>query len=264
MKVQQIPVDKCIVPEVRVTAVYDDELQALLSDSIEGVGQLQPITVLNDGENYIVTDGKHRLEEARRLGKDKIDAVVYQGDAKDAMLQNLVLNRVRGKTRASEMVTVINSLYTEYNLGIEEIVKNTGFTRDYIERLIKIAEASPLVRDFLDRELIGVGVAFEISRLPSELQQDELVSQAQVYSWTVKYTKEQVDEILRLMQNPQLPPPPPPPAGPRLVRCELCHQEHQIQMLKPVACCPDCYSAAYKLSRERAERLQAEAEVQKE
>lgn len=263
MKVSQIPVDKCTVPEVRVTAAYDDDLQTLLTDTIDGMGQLQPITVIKDGETYIVTDGKHRLQEAIRQGKEKIDAVVYEGDAKKALLQNLVMNRVRGKTKASEMVLVINSLYTDYGLGIEDIQKETGLKRDYIERLILIAEASPLVQAMLDDEVIGVGAAFELSRLPRHIQQDELASQTQIYRWTVPYIKEQVDEILRLMENPEAPQAPKEPPPPRKYHCEICRDEVPLDRLKPVAMCPDCYSASYQVSKQRQARAEVEEDSKK-
>lgn len=255
MKVTQIPVDKCFVPETRVSAVYDAELQNLLTDTIQTMGQIQPIVTIYDGEKYIVTDGKHRLEEAKRTGKEKIDAVVYQGDEKSALLQNLILNRVRGKTKASEMVTVIKSLYSDYGLGIEEIEKETSLKRDYIERLIKISEAAPLVQELLDQEIIGVGAAFQISRLPAFVQQEELASQTQIYRFTVDYLKDNVDEILRLMENPGEPPPPREPQAPREYHCEVCRGVTPVAQLKPVACCPDCYSAVYKVSKERQAAL---------
>lgn len=263
MKITQVPVDKCIVPEVRVTAAYDDELQALLSDTTDSMGQLQPITVIKDGETYIVTDGKHRLQEAIRKGREKIDAVVYEGDAKKALLQNLVMNRVRGKTKASEMVLVINSLYSDYKLDIEEIQKETGFKRDYIERLIKISEAAPLVQALLDEEIIGVGAAFEIARLPRHEQQEELASQTQIYRWTVPYLKENVDQILHMMQNPEETQPHKDPPPPRVYRCEVCREVTPIERLKPVAVCPECYSSVYRFEQQRKLKLQEQEDSEK-
>ena len=61
MKVVNIDVSKITVPEVRVTAVYDEEKTELLSGTIEALGVLSPITVVKVGEDYRLVDGLHRL-----------------------------------------------------------------------------------------------------------------------------------------------------------------------------------------------------------
>ena len=65
----------------------------------------------------------------------------------------------------------------------------------YIGRLWKIAEAAEPVRDVLDRGLIGVGVAFELSRLPHHAQQMEVIGEVQTFSYTVKDAHDLVDRV---------------------------------------------------------------------
>ena len=65
---RMIPVEKCVIPEVRITAAYDDELQKMLHDSLGVMGQVVPIIVVEHEGLYYVADGKHRLEEARARG----------------------------------------------------------------------------------------------------------------------------------------------------------------------------------------------------
>ena len=68
-----------------------------------------------------VVDGLHRVEEARRRGETTISAVIREGTATEALLQNLVLNRVRGKVKASEMVAVIGALWKDHGMDSDQI-----------------------------------------------------------------------------------------------------------------------------------------------
>jgi ParB/RepB/Spo0J family partition protein len=254
---RQIPLDQVVIPEVRITAVYDDELTALLHDSIEATGQVVPIIVVEFDSLYYVADGKHRVDEARARGEKKIDAIIRDGKPEDVLLLNLVTNRLRGKTKASEMVTVIQSLWKDYNLDSEQIRDRTGISREHIERLQQISEASLDVREALDEEKIGVGIAFEISRLPHPEQQAQVLNFALLGKPTVAGVKDLVDQTLRFMAEgpgePSIAPrrePPPPPA------CSICGTQPGPENLRPAVLCPICHGIAFEavqVARQQAE-----------
>lgn len=252
MKTKKIPVEEITVPDTRVTAVYDEELQELLKETMAAMGMITPIVVVQTPEGYRLVDGWHRLQEQKAAGAPTVDAVVYEGEEKDSLLMNLVLNRTRGKTKASEMVKVIGALYQAYALDPDAIRDKTGLNRDYIEKLIKISRAAPSVQDLLDQEIIGVGAAFEISRLPAKEQQDELCARTQIWRYTVKDLKELVDETLRIMKAmPGAPPPPPPPVT-LVYHCEGCGKETEAKYLKPVMLCPDCFGVVWRQQQQPA------------
>lgn len=246
MQTKTIPISEISTPETRVTAVYDEELQAMLRETMKAMGMLTPIVVVQTPRGYRLVDGLHRVQEKAAAGETTVEAVVYEGEEKDSLLLNLVLNRTRGKTKASEMVKVIGALFEEYQMDPDAIKAKTGLNRDYIEKLIKISLASPSVQELLDQEIIGVGAAFEISRLPAKEQQDELCARTQIWRYTVADLKGLVDETIRLMQNtspPGAPPPPPPVAK---YHCEGCQKEMEPKYLKPVMLCPDCFGIVWR------------------
>jgi len=257
MRTKKVPIEEIQVPETRVTAVYDEELQELLKETMAAMGMITPIVVVQTPEGYRLVDGQHRLQEKKAAGDTTVDAVVYEGEEKDSLLMNLVLNRTRGKTKASEMVKVIGALYEGYGLDSDAIREKTGLTRDYIEKLIKISRAQPSVMELLDQEIIGVGAAFEISRLPTPVQQDQLCAQTQIWRYTVKELKELVDETLRLMEQAPGAPPPPPPPPPTKYRCEGCQREMEARYLKPVMLCPDCFGVVWRQQQQPAATSEA-------
>jgi len=253
-----VKIEDVLIPPTRITAVYDEELTEQLSSTMDTVGQLVPILVIDVDGVYHLVDGLHRLQEAKRQGAKNIKAVVKKGTEADALLLNLVTNSTRGKTKASEMVVVLGELYATCGLSIEEIRQRTGFSQRYIETLLAISEASPMVREALDKELIGVGLAFEIQRLPRWIQQDELVSRAETFHITVPAMKTIINNILQAMkdaeEHPLIPGPPPPPV---IYTCNICREEIAKSDLGMVAICPVCHSAAWKAAQDKKDSVRA-------
>lgn len=250
-KRKQLQCGEIAIPSVRITAVYDEELTEMLHDSLNAAGQIVPIIVVETDDGLALVDGKHRLEEAIARGDNTIDSIVIPGDSITTLTYNLLTNNLRGKVKASEMVKVIGELTETHGLDSDEIARRTGLTRNYIERLWKIAEAAPSVRAALDDGLIGVGVAFEVSRLPHVEQQDDVMSTVYMYHMGTKQAQEFVNDILRRMQAApeqpvkQEPQPPAPPA------CEVCGDISPPNLLVQVQLGPECFGELRKLARVR-------------
>lgn len=246
MRVLRVALDKLVIPEVRVNAQYTPEEADVLRANLATEGQKQPILVVRSGESFIVTDGRHRVEEAKARGDTTIDAIVREGDERSALLENLTQNHMRGKIRATDLVRVIGELTAKHGMDSDAIRAATGWTRDYIERLQRISEASPDLRQALDVGAIGVGVAFELSRLPRHAQQAEICTRYPVHTWTVAFARQQVDAVLAAMEEVRTAPTPAAAPSPIVYRCSTCHQETDPRMLNQVALCPQCMGVAYE------------------
>lgn len=252
MKLLKVKPSVVKVPEVRVTARFDQETREILRQSVKEAGILAPILVQRIDEDLVLVDGLHRLQDAIAAGDLPIDVAVLEGDMTDLLCRNLFLDKVRGKPPIGDMVAVIEALYTEHGLDPDKIKEKTGLPRDYIEKLIKISTASPEVREALDQEAIGVGVAFELSRLPFAIQQEEVLAKSTVYRLTVKDVKELVDDTVAAMQAAKDEPAAATDTMPRpapVYNCEGCRQEVQPKFLRPVMVCPTCFSEIWRLGR---------------
>jgi len=252
MKLRRVDPKIIKVPEVRVTAQFDEELYKQFKASLKAVGQITPPLVYQVEEELILCDGLHRLQEAIEAEETIIEVVVIPGDMIDVLTKNIFLDHLRGKTRVSDMVTVIKTLRLEHNLDVDQIKEKTGLTRDYVEKLIKISEASSAVVDALDQGVIGVGHAFELARLPYPIQQEELIAKHQVWRFTVPEVHEFVDGVLREMELIAKEPPPGPPAEPRKppeYACEGCKEIINPRFLRPVLVCPECFGRLWRLAK---------------
>jgi len=240
------------VPELRVRARFDQEILTQFQNSIREAGIIAPIIVCQVGEDLVLVDGAHRLEEAITNGIPVVDAAVFEGTMVDVLTKNLFLDHMRGKTPVSEMVKLIGALYTEYKLDPDQIKEKTGLTRDYIEKLVKISQASPSVQLALDEGVIGVGHAFELCRLPYAIQQEEIIAKHQVWRFSVKELHEQIDQVLHAIKELAAEPPSIAGSGTRpapVYHCEGCKDEVEPRYLRPVMLCPDCFGVVWKLAQ---------------
>lgn len=232
------------VPEVRVTSIWSEEDFAEFQGTIEESGIGVPLKCIKEGETWWLIDGKHRRDEAIRLGINRVPVAYTEGSLVEAMMTNLYLNRARGRTPASDEIKLIHHLMKEYGLTPAIISKKTGMSLDRIEQRLKIGSASAYVLTALETEQIGVGIAFQLSRLPNEEGQTLLLSRLlmAVPPVTTAEVTEIVDGSLQIIQKRNEPEHPAPEIIPvRTLRCHLCGQEYEPGDLRGINVCVTCH-----------------------
>jgi ParB family transcriptional regulator, chromosome partitioning protein len=231
------------VPKVRITTVWeDDELTALKADVLEQ-GIETPILVGSDGSTMWVIDGKHRLDEALLNGFEKVPCIVREMSATKMLFRNLASNRLRGKAPVSQEIQVVQELYTTHGVTIEEITKETGFSRDRVESLVLIAQANPEILRALDDGKISFGAAKELTRLPDQPSQGRTLSLCIQYSMNVSTLRSTVTDVIAIMKaqsegqrsvieptRPSIP----------TIPCHMCGAERMPHELRSVILCPAC------------------------
>jgi len=247
MRLVELDPNKIQIPPVRVTSVWDPEDYEVFKASLEADGQGQAIVCVKEGETWWLADGLHRLEEAKLKGWRRVTVAFREGTIIDAKLRNLYLNRLRGKTKASEEVALIQDLRENDHLSLEEIGKRTGYPPDLIEQRLKISQADPYVLECLDNEKIGVGIAYELSRLPNQKGQIRLLAEILKMPKTppTKWVREIVDESLKLIaEQAKLPEPEGPMIPVRTIKCYTCEQRYEEGDIRGFNLCVTCAGLA--------------------
>jgi len=237
------------VPEVRVTSSFEPELLAMFRDSIKAMGIVEPIIVVQEKGDLWLTDGLHRLEEAKQQNLSRVTVVAIPGALKDVYLQNLMLNRLRGKTKTSEMVRVIGHLGKEFQMDMEAIAKATGLKRDYVEKMMVIGRVREEVLKDLDQEKIAVGHAYEIGQVEDQDVQLRLLLQCKQYDMTVDALHEIVVETQKILKERAENPAQaraPAPLPPATIQCSFCEEERPIKTVKGFNVCQFCFSISYE------------------
>jgi len=240
MKSKSLPIAKIQVPETRVTSYFDKEVYEEFQRTVKTAGVIEPVVVVEVGEDYFLVDGLHRLQEAKAAGETSIQAAIVPGDEKDVFLTNLFLNVMRGKPKVSEMRHVIEVLINDYALSTAQIETKTGLSKGYIEDLVVIGKLPDTILEEFDAGTLSKGAALALTRLSGAELQLRVFAQVRGHNVTVG----DIEEIVRLLQeerHERTPPPqhePPPPV--KDVHCDVCEAEHPIKWLKSILVCPDC------------------------
>lgn len=246
------------VPETRVTSKMDPETRELFEQSIGKVGVRSPIECTKVGEELWISDGVNRAIAAKKHGLKTVPVVVVEGDARDVSLQNLIANRLRGKTKPSEMVTVIGELDREYHLTPEQIEQHAGLSGAWCRKLLKVSQAAPELVRMVEEGKIPVGVAFEIAKFDSFDVQVRMASMAETYGWTVEEAHRMAESVHEEMMKPPAERTPIEEIKPKGITCRLCGHEYQPAEVVSVILCDGCWSMIRTLVE--AERTKASPE----
>lgn len=263
MKVQYLDPKDLKVPEVRITSAFEDEIYAMFKGDIEKTGINQPLLIAKEKEEFWVIDGKNRRDQALLQGIKSVPCVILEMTLKEIQLRNLVLNRLRGKTKASEEVSVIKDLNENHGCGIDEIVNKTGMKQERVEQLLLIGGADKEVWDALDAEEIKVCHAYQLSRLVDASAQMRMLRMVLQYRLNCTALKEGVDGALKIIAErktendnvPAVAPPQIPTAA-----CSVCHNDYPVRELAAPVLCKGCYAILITSFEEGKKQYEAEQE----
>ena len=260
MKFRHVKPDAIKIPEVRVTSIWSEEEYEDFANTIRKEGIHQPIKcILEDGTFWLV-DGLHRLDEAKRRGIEKVPVVYKDGALVDALVENLVSNRLRGKTPASDEIRLIRHLREVHHLEPHMIAERTGLPRTRIEQRLQIGTAAPEVLSCLEFDQIPLGVAYQLSRLPNQSGQIALVSRLLQATppATVREVTEIIDHALELQDQMKQPQPAPPAQIPlKTISCHLCGERYESNEMRGINVCATCHG----LSRDFIQRRKKEQDA---
>lgn len=140
----------------------DDEALRTLAESIDALGQLQPIVVGPDGR---VLAGRRRFAALRLLGKETALAVVAEGDELDAELIEIDENFARLELTPLERS---KQMARRKHLYAERAARD-GLADGGVRFVTETAEVLGVSRRSVEREVqIGEGVTAEVAALIAE------------------------------------------------------------------------------------------------
>jgi len=247
MKFRHLKPDEIQIPEVRVTSIWSEEEYEDFANTIKKEGIHQPVKcILEDGKYWLV-DGLHRLDEARRRGIEKVPVVYKEGQLVDALVENLVSNRLRGKTPASDEIRLIRHLREVHHMEPYMIAERTGLPRERIEQRLQISTAAPEVLSCLEFEQISLGVAYQLSRLPNQSGQIALVSRLLQATppATIREVTEIIDSAITLQDKIREPQEQPSAQIPlKTISCHLCGERYESAEMRGINVCATCHGLA--------------------
>lgn len=172
----QIKISNVDVGEHSVRDDMDEEHIAEIADSFEQDDQWNPIIVRpGRNGNYNLIAGHYRLEAAKRLGWDEIEASARDVSDVEADMLSLKTNLMRQSMSQVEEGKVLQQMIEEYDLTQKELAERVGKSPTWVNQRLKIAfDLHEDVTQAVDDGDISFDVATVIGRLEKN-QQPELL-----------------------------------------------------------------------------------------
>lgn len=150
---------------------YDKQGITELAATLNEVGLLQPVHVRAVGEHYEIIFGERRYHAAQSLKWKKIEAYIRTVSDEVARDMALTENLQREDMRPMDEAAAYLQL-TKEGKDIYTLAAKYGKSDRYIYDRLKLNELIPAIADLLNRNLIGIGVALEISKCERHIQED--------------------------------------------------------------------------------------------
>ena len=184
----EIPVVKIIPFKDYPFRVLDDHRMHELVESILTNGVLTPVIVRPcENSGYEMISGHRRLFAVKQIGFETIPAVIKEYSDDAAILAMVDSGLQREEVLPSEKAHAFKMRYKamkrskkkcDYSRELgrrlwadEQLAKDVGESRQNVQRFIRMADVIPSILDLVDREVLAVTTAVEISYLDKNVQE---------------------------------------------------------------------------------------------
>lgn len=182
---------------------FNEQALLELSESIEQLGIIQPITVRKlKNDKFQLISGERRLRASKMAGLEKIPAFVRQANDQEMLEFALVENIQRENLNPIEIGITYQRLMDECNLTQESLSERTGKGRSSIANYLRLLNLPPEIQAGLRSSKISMGHAKILAGL-SDNKHVQLTVFYKIISagLSVKKTQEEVNQILNPKQK---------------------------------------------------------------
>ncbi|MCK4440554.1 MAG: ParB/RepB/Spo0J family partition protein, partial [Sulfurovaceae bacterium] len=139
-QIRNIPVDMITPNPYQPRKNFDKDSLFELSQSIKRHGLLQPIIVIDKGDNYLLVAGERRLKAHRLAGLDSIKSLIADVDIDEIKLRELALieNIQRENLNAIELAHSYNELIKVYEITHDALSNIVNKSRSQITNTIRL------------------------------------------------------------------------------------------------------------------------------
>jgi ParB family chromosome partitioning protein len=153
---------------------FDEEALGALADSIREVGVLQPILVRPAEDGYELIAGERRWRAARRVGLQRIPALVRETEDAAALEQALVENLQREELNPLEEAGAYQQLIEDFGLTHEQVAQKAGCSRASVSNTLRLLTLPPSIQRMVRERQLTMGHARALLGTPDRAFQEQL------------------------------------------------------------------------------------------
>jgi ParB family chromosome partitioning protein len=171
----------------------DEEKLAELSASIKEKGIIQPVVVRKIGQEYQLAAGERRFLAAKKLGLEKIPAVIAGKLSKEEMMElSLIENLQREDLNPIDTAAGYSRLLKECHLSQQELAQKIGKDRSSVANTLRLLSLPEQVQRLISDGALSEGHARAILSLSAEQERIDLSRRVVKEGLSVRKTEELV------------------------------------------------------------------------
>lgn len=202
-EISQIPVEDIVPNPYQPRTVFDDEKIDELCQTIRTHGLIQPIVVRVRDGRYELIAGERRLRATKKLGMERIPAIVKEfNDAQTASIA-LIENLQREGLTAIEEAVAYQKLIDLHNLTQESLAQRLGKGQSTVANKLRLLNLPQPIQDSLMARQLTERHARALIPLKDEILQLKVMQEILEREWNVKQTEVRVKQLLEADDKPK-------------------------------------------------------------
>jgi len=198
-EIQDVPVGRIVPNPFQPRREFSEEELEELAGSIRENGLLQPLVVRiaadENGSRFQLVVGERRLRAVRRLGWERVPAVVRDVDDRTLLVLALVENLQREALSPLEEAEGYRVLADEFELTQEEIARSVGKDRSTVANTLRLLKLPAPIRELVGKGALSAGHARALLGVEDPTRAGELAKKAASNDWSVREVERRVRSL---------------------------------------------------------------------
>src|SRR6266481_3639435 len=163
-----IPLHLIDQPALAQRSQMNEEQLAELAADIQRNGLIHPIAVYGVDGRYQIAAGHRRYMACRMINRESIEARDYTGSGIQPEAIMFAENGYREEISDCDMAIWLSQITEKYNLPIDQLMKLTGKSENWINKRLSLFSGDKRIFDALYAGHINLGHAVELNQFPDD------------------------------------------------------------------------------------------------
>ena len=181
---------------------FDEGELSALGESIRENGLIQPISVRKTKGGFELIAGERRFRACKLIGRQKIEAIVYDIGDEDSATWALIENLQRSDLGPFDEAEAVFKLVSLWNIPREEAAKRLGLAPSTLSNKLRILKLGQKVREIITENNLTERHARELLRIGTEKEREEAAKFVAAKKLNVPETEKYIDKLL-LREKPK-------------------------------------------------------------
>lgn len=182
---------------------FNENELIMLAQSIKENGLIQPVSVRKSEGGFELVAGERRLRACTLLNKEKISAIVYELDDREAAAWTVVENLQRSDLGIFEEAEGIEKLVFLWDVSREEAASRLGMAPSTLSNKLRLLKLSDGAKTIAEKHNLSERHARELLRLSSPEEQEKAALTVVAKSLNVAETERYISALLEKEKKPR-------------------------------------------------------------